>query len=251
VVEDAAVQGYTSSSYGDAFADVYDDWYGTVSDVAATVALVARLAAAAGGGAVLELGVGTGRLAVPLARAGLAVTGVDASSAMLERLRANDPSGSVTPVLGDMVDDLPAGPFAAVLVAYNTLFNLLSAERQRACFAAVAGRLAPGGAFVVEAFVPAPQGASQVSVRSLTADRVVLSVSVHDLERQVAEGQYVEIGEAGGVRLRPWAIRWATPNQLDEMAADAGLVRTERWGDVDGRSYTPDSERHVSVYRRS
>ena len=240
------MRGYTSSSYGDAFADVYDDWYPEVSDVEATVALMRRVAG--DGGRVLELGVGTGRLALPMADAGLRVTGVDASRRMLDHLASKDPRQTVTIVHGDMVDDLPAGSFDAVLVAYNTLFNLDSGERQAACFHAVAERLAPSGGFVVEAFVPVPHTGSQVSVRTITADRVVLSASAHRADDQTAEGQYIEITEGGGVRLRPWAIRWSTVEQLDAMAAAAGLAPSERWGDVDGRPFTTDSERHLTIY---
>jgi len=247
LVEDGGVRGYTSSSYGDGFADVYDEWYAAVSDVDATVALARRVAG--DGGRVLELGVGTGRLAIPMARAGLRVIGVDASASMLERLSERDPDGAVAVVCGDMVDDLPDGTFDLVLVAYNTLFNLDSARRQAACFAQVAARLAPTGGFVVEAFVPVPHSGSQVSVRSLAVDRVVLSASSHHAEEQTAEGQYIEITEVGGVRLRPWAIRWSTVEQLDEMAGRAGLVPHERWGDVDGRPFTTESERHVTIYR--
>ena len=241
------VRGYTSSSYGDAFADVYDDWYREVSDIEATVSLVGRLAG--DGGTVLELGVGTGRLAIPLAHAGMRITGVDTSRRMLERLAASDPDCEVVVVCGDMVDDLPDGPFDVVLVAYNTLFNLESAPRQSACFAAVAARLAIAGAFLVEAFVPVPHSGSQVSVRSMTADRVVLSASSHRADDQTAEGQYIEITEGGGIRLRPWAIRWSTVEQIDEMARHVGLVPGERWGDVDQRPFTTDSERHVTIYR--
>lgn len=239
------MRGYTSSSYGDAFADVYDDWYRDVSDIEATVRLVRDLA---GGGRVLELGVGTGRLALPLAAAGLTVTGIDTSDGMLDRLRANDPAGSVRTLHGDMVDDLPDERFDVVLVAYNTLFNLLSAQRQADCFAAVAARLAPGGGFLVEAFVPVAHSGSQVSVRSLATDRVVLSASIHHGDDQTAEGQYVELTEVGGVRLRPWAIRWSTVEQLDAMAERVGLHVADRWGDVDRRPFTTDSERHVSHY---
>jgi SAM-dependent methyltransferase len=245
------VRGYEASSYGDAFADVYDDWYADVSDVAATVGLVARRCADSGGTAVLELGVGTGRLAVPLADAGLSVTGVDASRAMLDRLAVRDPDGRVTAVLGDMVDDLPGGPFDVVLVAYNTLFNVVDPERQHACFAAVARRLAPGGSFLVEAFVPAADGGSRVSVRSMAVDHVVLSVSVHDADAQRAEGHYVSLSEDHGVRLRPWSIRYATPDQLDAMAAAAGLTVHARWEDVAGRPFGPDSDRHVTCYVRA
>lgn len=242
------MQGYGASSYGDAFADVYDDWYHDVSDVDATVA---RLHTLAGGGRVLELGVGTGRLAVPLAAAGCQVTGIDASAAMLERLRLRDPHRTVTTVHGDMVDDLPAGPFDVVFAAYNTLFNLLDADRQRACFAAVTERLAPDGALVVEAFVPQAHTGSQVSVRTLTVDRVVLSASVHDAATQTAEGQFIEFTAAGGVKLRPWVVRYSTTDELDSMATRAGLALRHRWAAFDGRPFDDDSTTHVSVYARS
>ncbi len=243
------MHGYESTSYGDGFAEVYDDWYGDVTDVDATVD---RMVAAAGvGGHVLELGVGTGRLAVPMVEAALRVTGIDSSDAMLAQLTARDPSGRVTAIAGDMVDDLPGGPFDAALVAYNTLFNLLEDGAQQRCFDAVAARLSPGGAFVVEAFVPDGQesGGSDVSVRSMTVDRVVLSVSQHSPRTQQASGQFVEFTEAGGVRLRPWMVRWATPEQLDAMAAAAGFSVESRWSTMDGEPFTDESAQHVTVYR--
>ncbi len=243
------MQGYGEDTYGDAFADVYDDWYLGISDVDATVGALVELAGA--GTAVLELAVGTGRLAIPLAERGVQVHGVDTSAAMLDRLAAKDAAGLVTTSLGDMVDDLPPGPFALAFVAYNSFFALRTAERQRQCFAAVAERLQPGGAFVIEAFVPEPRPGSDISVRTLTADRVVLSISRHDDADQVAEGQFVEITEAGGVRLRPWAIRWSTPAQLDAMAAASGLTLAARWEDFCRAAFDEHSVRHVSTYRRA
>jgi SAM-dependent methyltransferase len=244
-----AMDGYTDSTYGDAFADVYDDWYGDVSDVAATVAFIAELAASNAELPVLELGVGTGRLAVPLAAAGLQVVGLDASAAMLAKLADNDPAGSVTARLGDMVDDLPEGPFAIVFVAFNTFFNLRDASRQEACFAAVARCLSPGGAFVVEAFIPEPGLGSSVAVRSITADSVVLSVATHDDAAQTAQGQYISFSESDGVRLRPWAIRYATVEQLDEMASAAGFHVAERWQDSRCTPFGVESSTHITVYR--
>ena len=251
------MRGYDERSYGEGFADVYDDWYPDVSDVDATVARMVSLAGT--NGRVLELGVGTGRLALPMAEAGLAVTGVDSSPAMLAKLAERDRSGVVEVVCGDMVDALPDGPFDAALVAYNTIFNLLDEATQQRCFAAVADRLAPGGAFVVEAFVPDSSTPTttptttptDVSVRSLTADRVVLSITVNTPEDQRAEGQFVEFTESGGVRLRPWSIRWATPEQLDAMAESAGLTLTDRWEDMTMEPFDDDSSAHVSVYVRS
>ena len=243
------MDGYTDSTYGDAFADVYDDWYRDVSDVEATVNILTELAAEFAPLPVLELGVGTGRLAVPLAARGVQVVGLDASAAMLAKLAQNDPAGSVAGCIGDMVDDQPAGPFALAFVAYNTFFNLRDAARQQACFAAVAERLSPGGAFVIEAFVPEPQPGSSVVVRSMTVDSVVLSVATHDDAAQTAQGQYISFSESGGVRLRPWAIRYATVDQLDDMASASGFRLAERWEDSRRTPFGVESSSHITVYR--
>lgn len=248
------MDGYTSSSYGDAFADVYDAWYPGLDDTEVTADVVADFAVTAASGAppvrVLELAVGTGRLALPLARRGLEVHGIDASAAMLDRLHAADRDGCVSTVLGDMVDDLPAGPFHAVLVAYNSLFNLESAARQVACFVAVADRLSPSGAFVVEAFVPEdpPRVGTVVSVRSMTVSEMVLSISDHDPTEQRAHGHLVQFTDGERVRLRPWAVRYAPPGELDSMARTAGLDLVARWEDFERHPFGGDSSRHVSVY---
>jgi SAM-dependent methyltransferase len=246
------VQGYGSSSYGDRFADVYDDWYRGLSDVDVAVDALLELA---GRGPVLELGVGTGRLAIPLASAGvgrgITVSGIDCSTAMLDVMRAKTGAELVDTHLGDMVDAMPDGPFELIFVAYNTLFNLADPDRQAGCFAAAAERLAPGGRFVVEAFVPddPPRDGSAISVREMTADRVVLSVSVHHPAEQLAEGQFVELTEAGTVRLRPWSIRYAPPDELDAMAAAAGLQLEHRWLGFGDRDFRDGDERHVSAWR--
>ena len=246
------MEGYDERTYGDAFADVYDEWYHGISDIDTTVADLLDLA---GSGPILELGVGTGRLAVPLAvagaPAGIEVVGVDASAAMLARLAERDPARIVRSVIGDMLAEQPSGPFSLVFVAYNTLFNLTGEGAHAACFDAVAARLTPGGRFVVEAFVPddPPRHGDDVGVRSVTADRVVLSVTVHRPERQSAEGQFVEFTESGGVRLRPWSIRYSTPSQLDQFAAAAGFELENRWESFGREPFGCDSPRHVSVYR--
>ena len=244
------MRGYDDASYGDGFADVYDDWYAGITDVATTVA---TLSALADGGRVLELGVGTGRLAIPLAATGVEVHGVDSSTAMLQQLAAKPGSAAVRVTLADMADKLPMGPFTLAFIAYNTIWNLLTEERQRRCFSQVAERLANGGAFVVEALVPDPSlhdSPSQVGIRSMTVDRVVLSVTKARVDEQLAEGQFIDITEAGGVRLRPWSVRWVTIEQLDAMAAQAGLAIVDRWEAFDRSPFTAASTRHVSVYRR-
>lgn len=235
------------ADYGDAMADVYDDWYA----FADTDATVTRLAGLAGGGPVLELGVGTGRLALPLAALGLEVHGLDGSARMLERLRAKPGSERLHLHEGDMAGPLPLGPFRLVVVAVNTLFNLPSAADQQRAFTAVAGVLAPGGVFVVEAFVPADGGPrSSVTVRSVGPDHVVLFASTSDPVAQTATGHFVELRDGEPVRLRPSFVRYAGPGELDAMAAAAGLVLAERHAGWSGQAFDADSAEHVSVYRR-
>jgi SAM-dependent methyltransferase len=249
---------YGPSTYGDGFADVYDEWYAEVSDVEGTVDHLVALAAGRTE-PVLELGIGSGRLALPLAARGVSVWGIDASAAMVERLRAK-PGGAGLPVaLGDMaaldLTGLPGGAgvrFSVVFAAYNTLFNLTEPDAQQRCLARVADVLAPGGRLVVEAFVPPEDAAGTedaVTLRTLAIDRVVLSVSRHRPDRQVIEGQAIELS-SGGVRLRPWMVRYASPGELDERAGTAGMVLASRHGGWRGEHFGAGSSLHVSVYER-
>jgi SAM-dependent methyltransferase len=250
------VEGYDASTYGDRFADVYDDWYADLTDGDACVDRVAALVAESGAGPVLELGVGSGRLAVPLARRGIEVHGVDASTAMLDRLRARDGGDAVTVHLGDMADlDLQGTPgFSVVLAAFNTLFNVASEDGQRRCLARAAAHLSRGGRLVVEAFVPDDTGEGQGAVRaveprSISIDEVVLTVSRVDRGAQTVTGQHVQLTERG-IRLRPWHLRWATPAQLDEMAVAAGLALEWRAGGWSGEPFDDRSTTQVACYRK-
>lgn len=246
---------FAPGTYGESFADVYDDWYADVSDIAGTVRAVV---ASAAGGLVVELGAGTGRLAVPLAEAGCRVVALDVSAPMLgrlaERLGRSDDTPPVLPLVADMTEPaLRPGCASVVLVAFNTLFNVTDPDAQQRAVDRAADLLAPGGRFVVEAFVPpdpddAPR--SDVSARSVEVDRVVLVVALRDPAAQTITGQHVELTEAGGVRLRPWKVRYLTPPQLDAAAGAAGLVLEHRWADWDGTPFAEHSAQHVSVYRR-
>jgi SAM-dependent methyltransferase len=246
------VEGYDASTYGDRFAEVYDDWYGDVTDATACTARLAALVEDVGGGPILELGIGSGRLALPLAARGLDVHGIDASPAMLERLRAKSSRTPLRLTLGDMVDlDLPDPPaFAVVFAAFNTFFNLDSVDAQRRCMSRVAELLAPEGLFVLEAFVPVEAGPTgAVAPRRITADEVVLTVSQHEPGAQTITGQHIHVTEAG-IRLRPWHLRYAFPEQLDAMAEACGLRLAWRHAGWDGSPFGPDSSVHVSAYGR-
>jgi SAM-dependent methyltransferase len=249
------MHGYGPGTYGEGFADVYDDWYGDVSDVDATVDRMAALADEAGGGPVLELGAGSGRLALPLAAKGITTWAVDASPAMIRRLRDKPGGRRIHAVVGDMAAlPLSATPrFSVVLCAFNTLFNLTTLEAQRHCVSGVAERLArDGGRFVVEAFVP-PGGDERdaavgaVEPRHIGLDEVVLTVSRLDPASHTVTGQHVQITEAG-TRLRPWVLRYLTPDELDELAAGAGLWLVERHAGWRGEAFAADSSVHVSTY---
>lgn len=241
------------ATYGRSFADVYDQWYPPDDETAAAVRRLSSLAPA--GGSILELGVGTGRLALPLAGEGHVVVGFDASEEMLAQLRAKQVQGtSVRTALGDagVPSDWPEGPFDLVVAAFNLVFNLVDRDAQARCFSAAAGVLAPGGRLVVETFLPAPLEERQrhLEVREVSADRVVLIATDADPSDGVVTGQHIELVDGAAVRLRPWRIRVATLQELDAFAADAGLVLEERHADWRGAPYDPHGAGHVSVYRK-
>lgn len=237
---------YLSSTYGDAFADVYDDWYQQVTDVKGTVSLISRLSQ---GLDVLELGIGTGRLALPIASKGIPTTGVDSSPEMLRRLRARDSSGVVKSHLTNMSNWLPPGPFKIIFCAYNTFFNLVDPAEQEQCLQLVSNRLAPDGLFIVEAFVPSNYSllpTRGVEFRHLT-DATVLNITIREKVSGIVRGQSVELSESGAV-LRPWRILIKTPDELDQIAARQGLKLVERWQDWQQSAFTSTSDHHVSVY---
>jgi SAM-dependent methyltransferase len=251
------MDGYDRFTYGEVFAAVYDDWYADITDRDACTAFLDDVAGDEPG-PVLELGVGTGRLARPLAARGRVVVGVDVSAPMLDRLvanagEANGVANGVAPVLADMVALPLRGPFPLVFVSFSTFFNLVSADAQAACLAEVARVLAPGGRFVVEAFVPRDDLADRrdwVSVRTVERDRLVLHAGRVDVDRQTVSAQHVEITETG-IRLRPLFIRYLFPDQLDALATAAGLVLEARHGGWHREPFDDGCGVHVSVYRRA
>lgn len=241
------MEGWDETTYGERAAGGYDDRH-TEPDPAC-IDLLAELAR---GGAALELGIGTGRLALPLAQRGVDVQGIDASPAMVARLRAK-PGGERVPVtMGNFADVDVAGTFRLVFVAYHTLFALLTQDEQVRCIANVAGHLEPGGAFVVEAFVPDPSRfdrGQRVEAMHVGLDEAILELSRHDPVSQRVSSQHVRLG-AQGVGLQPVELRYAWPAELDLMARLAGLRLRHRWGGWRREPFTAGSQLQVAVYER-
>ena len=240
------MKGYDARTYGDLIADVYDELYEELDPAAA----VEVLAALAGGGPALELAIGTGRIALPLAERGVEVHGIDVSEAMVERLRAKPGGDSIPVTMGDFADVGVEGRFSLVFIVFNTFFALTSQEEQVRCFANVAAKLSEGGVFALELFVPDVarfERHQSVSAPRVELDRVILDVARHEPLTQRIEAQLVSL-TPGGVRLDPMHIRYAWPAELDLMARLAGLRLRERWGDWDRSAFTAESGKHVSVY---
>jgi hypothetical protein len=249
----AGIDDYDASTYGDRIADTYDEWYaggGPFDDVSGAVSFLAELA---GPGPALELGVGTGRIALPLLLAGVEVHGIDASEAMLARLRAKDGGDRVSVTVGDFRDFDLGIRFPLVYVVFNTFFALLTQDDQVTCFQTVARHLANDGAFAMEAFVPDVarfDRGQRVGAIEVSGDGVRLDVSQHDGIAQRTETQHLVIRE-DGVRLYPVKLRYAYVAELDLMARLAGMRLRERWADWDRSPLSASSARHVSVWERA
>ena len=241
---------YDRTTYGERIADVYDEWYGE-AEVLDTNAAVEALAELAGDGPVLELAIGTGRVALPLAARGLEVHGIDASEAMVAKLREK-PGGDAIPVtMGDFADAGVEGTFSLVYVVFNTLFALESQEEQVRCFQNVAGRLADGGVFVVECFVPEPERFDgSLRTNKIGGDSVLIDAALVDRKEQRSESQHIVLTPQGAT-FYPVRIRWAYPPELDLMARLAGLRLRDRWSGWDKGPFTKTSRQHVSVYERA
>ena len=235
-------------SFGEDVADRYDDV--PRGDESAAVAFLEQLA---GGGPALELAIGTGRIALPLAARGIPVHGVDISPAMVARLRRK-PGGDQVPVtMGDFADVPVPGRFQLVYVVFNTLFNLLTQDDQVRCFENVAAHLADDGSFVVEAFVPAflarLRDDQYVDAEAIGVDEVRLDVARHNPVTQRLYESHVSL-TAEGIRLNPIVTRYAWPSELDLMARIAGLRLRRRWGGWQREPFDATSRMHVSVYGR-
>ncbi len=232
--------------FGDHWAAVSDDLTAG-PDPAAAVEFLAGLAG--DGARVLELAIGGGRVALPLARRGIAVQGVDASQAVVDRLHAA-PGGELIPaVVADMADVPVSGPFSLVYLVWNSLFNLTSQARQVDCFRNVARVLQPGGAFVIECYVPDPSRFDgRVEADDVSEDSAAMTLTRHDRAAQRIVQQHITFGAQGIRSLLPVAQRYSWPSELDLMAQLAGLRLRERYGDWARTPFDASSRDHISVY---
>jgi len=240
---------YDESTYGERIAEVYDSLNeGLRYDASAAVDFLAPLAK---GRRVLELGIGTGRIALPLSQRGIRMHGIDVSPAMVEKLRVK-PGGAEIPVeIGNFASLKIGGRFSLIYVVFNTFFGILTQEDQVRCFTRVAKRLTSDGAFVIEAFVPDltryDRAGRRTSTPLISDERTLMEVSKLDAAAQSVRSQFIVMDE-GGVHRYPVELRFAYPSELDLMARIAGMRLRERWGGWDRRPFNSESASHVSVY---
>ena len=237
------------SAYGDSVASDYDALYaGPTLDTSAAVEALATLAG--DGGSVLEFGLGTGRIALPLVERGLEVAGIEVSAAMIDRFREKPGSGEIEVVLGDFTRATAGRHFSVVVLTFNTIFGLPDRDAQIACFGNAASHLEPGGCFVIEAFVLRPEqltGDWSLVPRAVAADHVELQLARYDTSAHRIERTLVHLGP-DGVRLVPVADVYAWPGELDLMARMAGLRLRSRAGGWQNEPFDASSLKHVSVY---
>lgn len=237
---------FEPSTFGELYAEDYD----ALHDPGTTDEAVKLLAGLSGNGRVLELAIGTGRIALPLANCGLDVHGIDGSPEMVEKMRLKAGGDSIPVSIGDYAEVEVEGVFELVFLVFNTLFNLRSQEDQIRCFANVAEHLSEDGVFLVETFVPdVAQFDDDQYLRTQQVGFEVarLDAAVHDPVRQVIEYQRVHIS-SDGIRMNPLVMRYAWPTEIDLMARLAGLELKDRWGDWNRSPFTRTSKMHVSVY---
>ncbi|GAA3990922.1 class I SAM-dependent methyltransferase [Thermobifida alba] len=236
--------------FGEAVAATYDESTADRSTPEAVDPVVDVLERLAGGGRALELGVGTGRIALPLARRGVPVHSIDLSRAMVARMRAKPGGDTVGVTIGDFATTRVPGTFSVVYLVFNTITNLTTQDAQVDCFRNAADHLEPGGCFVIEVSVPdlrrLPEGQSVVPFH---VSPTRWAFDHYDVATQAMSSVYVEVVDGRG-ECRSFPFRYVWPAELDLMARIAGLRLRHRWEDWTGRPFTSDSRQHVSVWEK-
>jgi SAM-dependent methyltransferase len=237
--------------FGEDVAARYDESEGDTFEPAAVESVVDFLAGLAGEGAALELGIGTGRIALPLSRRGVRVHGIDLSTAMVARLRAKPGAEDIGVTIGDFATTTVDRTFSLAYLVFNTIMNLTTQDAQIACFQNVAAHLEPGGCFVIEVGVPdlqrLPPGET---VRPFHVSATHLGFDEYDVAGQGLISHHYSAGPDGN--LEPYSIpfRYVWPAELDLMARLAGMTLRERFSGWTREPFTSESTTHVSVWER-
>jgi SAM-dependent methyltransferase len=237
--------------FGERVAARYDASSADMFEPAAVDPVVDFLADLAGHGAALELGIGTGRIALPLARRGIRVHGIDLSEAMVARLRAKAGAEQIGVTIGDFATATVDGRFTVAYLVFNTIMNLTTQDGQVACFQNVAAHLEPGGCFVIEVMVPAlrrlPPGET---VRAFTVSASRLGFDEYDVALQGLISHHYSVVD-GNLEVVSMPFRYVWPSELDLMARVAGMTLRERWSGWKREPFTGDSTTHVSVWEKT
>ena len=238
--------------FGEAIAARYDESSADMFDPAVVDPVVAFLTELAGDGAALELGIGTGRIAVPLAQRGVRVHGIDLSEAMVARLREKPGAEEIEVAIGDFATTRVEGSFSLVYLVFNTIMNLTTQDEQVACFENAAAHLEPGGCFVIEVMVP--------RLRSIAPGERI-HVFSYESPEEMGFDEY-DVANQGLVSHHVWVddgkretlsipFRYAWPAELDLMARIGGMKLRERWSDWNREPFTSESANHVSVWHKT
>ena len=237
--------------FGEAVAARYDASLAEMFDPAAVEPVVEFIARLAGVGQALELGVGTGRIALPLAQRGVRVHGIDLSSAMVEMLRKKQGAEGIGVTIGDFATTRVEGAFSVAYLVFNTIMNLTTQDEQVACFQNVAAHLEPGGCFVIEVVLPELQRLPHgETVRPFTVTPTRLGFDEYDIASQGLISHHYRIDDD---KPEVWSIpfRYVWPAELDLMARIAGMTLRERWSGWQGEPFTSDSTRLVAVWEKA
>jgi SAM-dependent methyltransferase len=228
----------------------YDESAADMFDAAAVDPVVDFLAGLAGTGRVLELGIGTGRIALPLAQRGVPVHGIELSNAMVARLRAKPGGEDIAVTIGDFATTTVEGTFSVAYLVFNTIMNLTTQAAQVACFRNVAAHLEPGGCFVIEVGVPELQRLPPgETIRAFHVSETRWGLDEYDVATQRLTSHHFEVVD-GRLERFSAPFRYAWPSELDLMAELAGMTLRERWSGWTREPFTSDSRTHVSVWEK-
>jgi SAM-dependent methyltransferase len=237
--------------FGERVAARYDESSADMFEPTIVDPVVGFLADLAGHGAALELGIGTGRIALPLAQRGIRVHGIDLSEAMVARLRAKPGAERIGVTIGDFATTTVEGSFSVAYLVFNTIMNLTTQDEQVACFQNVAAQLEPGGCFVIEVGVPGLQRLPPgETVRAFTVSATRLGFDEYDVVAQGLISHHYWVVD-GKLEVVSMPFRYVWPSELDLMARLAGMTLRERWSNWKREPFTSDSTTHVSVWQKT